>query len=127
MPEETHRGAGASCGALELLLELLRQLITERRVQATAIVVVFNEDLDVTAQVIEIHIGVGIDLFALERLHEALTTGIVAGLLKLPLLNYWICCALRNLKSKSGLANQTGTSPGAPTCAALIAKFVGPE
>ena len=58
-------------------LELLRRSITQRRVQAAAIVVLVDERLDVRAQVLEIPIIVGVDLFALERLHEALTTGIV--------------------------------------------------
>src|SRR4030095_15027690 len=79
MPEKTHRRTSASCDKPELLLERFRRLITERRMQTTAIVVVINEDLDVSAQVLEIHISVGVDLFPLERLHKAFTTRIVVG------------------------------------------------
>src|SRR5260370_38711232 len=77
MPEKTHGRAGRHGGRYERLLELLRGLVAERRVQAKAIIVLINELLDVSAQVIEILIVVGIDLFAFERLYKALTTGVV--------------------------------------------------
>ena len=77
MSEKTHGRADESRGRLELLLELLGRLVTERRVPAAAIVVLFDERFDVPAQVIEIHIIIGVDLFSLERLHKALTTRIV--------------------------------------------------
>ena len=47
--------------------------------QPIAIVVALDEGLKVRAEVIEISIGVGVDLFPLECLHEALTTGVVIG------------------------------------------------
>jgi hypothetical protein len=77
MPEKTHGRAGESCSALELLLELRGRFVAKRRVQAAAIIVLFDEGFDVRAQVIEIHIIVGVDLFPLERLHKTLTTGVV--------------------------------------------------
>src|SRR2546425_12521588 len=77
MPEKTHGRAGGRCGGLELLLELVRRLVAERRVQAAAIIVLFDERLDVPAQVIEIPIVVGVDLFPFERLHKTLATRIV--------------------------------------------------
>ncbi len=49
MPEKTHGRAGGSRGGLELLLELVRRLVAERRVQAAAIIVLFDERLDVGA------------------------------------------------------------------------------
>src|SRR6185369_11490399 len=77
MPEKTHRRASASCGGLELLLEFLRRLVAQRRMQTAAIVISFNEGFDVAAQVLEINVIVSIDLFALECLHKALTTSII--------------------------------------------------
>ena len=38
--------------------------------QTAAIIVIFDERLDVAAQVLEIDMIVGVDLFALERLHK---------------------------------------------------------
>ena len=79
MPEKTHGRAGGSCrrGGLKLLLELLRRFVAQRRVQATSIIVLFDERLDVGAEVIQIHIIVSIDLFPLERLYKTLTARIV--------------------------------------------------
>ena len=54
MPEKTHRRASVNCGGLELLLEFLRGLVSQRRMQPAAIVISFNEDFDVAAQVLEI-------------------------------------------------------------------------
>jgi hypothetical protein len=45
--------------------------------QPDAIVVLLDERGNVRTQVVEISIGIGIDLLPLERLHEALTTGVV--------------------------------------------------
>ena len=47
--------------------------------QPVAIVVLLDERRNVRAQVVEIPIGVRVDLLPLERLHEALTTGVVIG------------------------------------------------
>jgi hypothetical protein len=47
--------------------------------QPAAIVVRLDERPNVRAQVIEISKGVGVDLLPLERLDEALTTGMVRG------------------------------------------------
>src|SRR5688572_26395220 len=80
MPEKTHCRASKRCSRTQLLLEFLRRLTAKRGVQATAIIVIVDERLDVAAQVLEIDIIVSIDLFALERLHEALTTRIVVGI-----------------------------------------------
>src|SRR6185369_1719127 len=79
LPEKTHPRASVSGSGFELSLELIWRLVTECRVQATAIVISFNERFDVAAQVSEITIVIGVDLFVLERLHEALTTSIVVG------------------------------------------------
>ena len=65
MPEKTHRRASANGGGLELLFEFLRRLVSQRRMQTTAIVIIFNESFDVAAQVLEVNIIVGVDLFAL--------------------------------------------------------------
>ena len=43
--------------------------------QPAAIVVLLDERRNIRAQVIQIPIGIGVDLFSLQRLHEALTTG----------------------------------------------------
>ena len=77
MPEKTHRRGRDSCRGLKLLLELHRRLVAKRRVQTAAIIVIVDEGLDVFAQVLKINVIVSIDLFALERLHKTLTTGIV--------------------------------------------------
>ena len=50
MPEKTHGRAGGGRGGLELLLELVRRLVADRRVQPAAIIVLFDERLDVGAQ-----------------------------------------------------------------------------
>ena len=47
--------------------------------QPVAIVVLLDERGNVRTQVVEIPIGVGVNLLSLERLHEALTTGVVIG------------------------------------------------
>ncbi len=47
--------------------------------QSVAIVVLLDERGNVRTQVIEISIGVGADLLLLERLHDALTPGVVIG------------------------------------------------
>jgi len=47
--------------------------------QPDAIVVLLDERGNVRTQVIEIPIGVGVDLLPLECLHEALTTSVVIG------------------------------------------------
>jgi hypothetical protein len=47
--------------------------------QSDAIVVLLDERGNVRTQVVEISIGIGVDLFPLERLHDALTTGVVIG------------------------------------------------
>ena len=77
MPEKTHRRGSERCRGLKLLFEFLRRLVAERGMQAATIIVIIDERLDVAAQVLEIGIIVGIDLFALECLHKALATGIV--------------------------------------------------
>ena len=48
--------------------------------QPIAIVLALDAGLKVRAEVIEVPIGVGVDLLALERLHEALTAGMVIGI-----------------------------------------------
>ena len=48
--------------------------------QPVAIVVLLDEGGDVHTPVIQISIRVGVDLFLLERLHEALTTRVVIGI-----------------------------------------------
>jgi hypothetical protein len=52
MPEKTHCRATENYSGLELPLELLRRLVTERRVQAAAIIVIIDERFDISAQVI---------------------------------------------------------------------------
>ncbi len=79
LPKKTHRRSGASRLRPGGPLELLGGPIAQRRMQTAAVVVALDEVLDVRAQVIEILIIVDIDLLPLERLDEALTTGIVVG------------------------------------------------
>ena len=52
-------------------------MVAQRRMQPDAIVVLLDERGNVRTQVVEISIGIGIDLLPLQRLHEALTTGVV--------------------------------------------------
>ena len=54
-------------------------MVAQRRMQPDAIVVLLDECGNVRTQVVEISIGIGVDLLLLERLHEALTTGVVIG------------------------------------------------
>src|SRR5712691_13118162 len=77
MPEKTHPRSSRGCFGIGSLLELLRRQIAQCRVQPLAIVILLDELLDVGAQVVEIRVLVGIDLFPLERFHEALATGVV--------------------------------------------------
>ncbi len=77
MSEKTHGRAGRSWSGRDCQLELLRRLVAERRVQAAAIIVLFDEGPDVRAQVVEIMIVIGIDPLAFERLHKTLATGVV--------------------------------------------------
>src|SRR5882724_13254095 len=79
MPEKTHPRARRGCFRVGSLLELPWWNITQCRVQPLAIVILLDELQDVGAQVVEIRVLVGIDLFPLERLHEALATGVVVG------------------------------------------------
>ena len=43
------------------------------------VVVTVDELLDVTVQIFQVSVFVGVDFLALERLDEALTTGVVVG------------------------------------------------
>src|SRR5262249_45608014 len=53
--------------------------IGERRVQAAAVVDVFEEAADRRARVVDVAVGCSVDLLLLERAHEALRLGIVVG------------------------------------------------
>src|ERR1700737_3111542 len=79
MPEKTHGRSGRGCSGVHGLLELLRRLIAQCRMQTTSFLVLLDKLLDVRAQVIQIPILISVDLFSLERLHEALATGIGEG------------------------------------------------
>jgi len=61
MPEKTHSRSLRSCCGTCRLLKLLRWLIAQGRMQPETIVVLFDERLDVGAQVIEIAILVGVN------------------------------------------------------------------
>src|SRR6266849_4285552 len=77
MPDKIHGRESRNSRRSERLFELLRRLVAERRMQAAAIIVLFDEDLDVRAQMIEIQIIVGVDLFLLKRLHKTFAAGVI--------------------------------------------------
>jgi hypothetical protein len=85
MPKKTHSGCVESASQVALLslrqlLELLRRSIAQGRVQPAAIVILLDELLDVGAQIFQVAIDVGMDLFPLQRAHEALAEGVVVGI-----------------------------------------------
>src|SRR5262250_1704472 len=59
------------------LLELFRRTIAERRLESHPVIVLFDEDLDVPAQMPEISIPVRVDLFSLQRLQKTLAARVV--------------------------------------------------
>lgn len=58
------------------MFELLWRQVAQRRVQPDAIVIALDELLDVSAQVNQIAVGIGVNLFPLEGAHEALAAGV---------------------------------------------------
>src|SRR5258708_12205147 len=77
MPEKTH----CRCGTIRLRtgisLELFRRTIAQRRMQSAAIVVLFDELLDVLTQMLQVPVIVGVNLFLLHALHEPFSTCLV--------------------------------------------------
>ena len=57
---------------MRLSLELLWCLVPERGMQSFLVVVAVDELLDVTVQILEVAVFVGVDFLALERLDDAL-------------------------------------------------------
>src|ERR1700716_3146800 len=80
MPEKTHGRSLRNRRGVGGVLELLRRLVTEGRMEPDAIVVAVDESRDVLAQVIEIAVLICVDFFPLESLHEALAIGVVVGI-----------------------------------------------
>ena len=60
-------------------LELDGWSIRERRVKPVAIIDLFDEVTDRAAGVLDVAVAARLNLFVLERLHEALRLGIVVG------------------------------------------------
>src|SRR5438105_12323573 len=60
--------------------ELKGRLVSERRVQPVLVVDLCDEAIDAAAGVTEIDEGLAVDLFGLERLHEAFGLGVVEGI-----------------------------------------------
>src|SRR6185312_16128233 len=65
--------------ALRLSFEFLWRLVSERGMQSFLVVIAVDKLLDVTVQILEVAVFVGVDFLAFERLDEALATGIVVG------------------------------------------------
>ena len=68
MPKKTHAGRSNSASQVVLcgrshLLELLWRSIAQGRVQPATIVILFDELLDVRAQIVQVAVDVGMDLF----------------------------------------------------------------
>jgi hypothetical protein len=88
MPKKTHAGRTYSAGQVMLCspshpLNLLRRSIAQGRVQSAAIVILLDELLDVCAQIFQVAIDVGMDLFPFEGAQEALAKGVVGETLPL--------------------------------------------
>src|SRR5262249_44859371 len=73
--EPVRRGPGRQ----QVCFKFGRRSIGERRVQAAAVVDVFEEGADRRARVVYVAVGCSVDLLLLERAHEALRLGIVGG------------------------------------------------
>ena len=58
--------------------ELKGRLVAERGVQAFLVVDLFDEGYDAAAGVAEVGVSLAVDLFGLQRLHEAFGLGVVA-------------------------------------------------
>jgi hypothetical protein len=54
-------------------------MVAHRRMQSDAIVVLLDERGNVCTQVVEISIGIGVDLLPLERLQETFAMGVLIG------------------------------------------------
>ena len=78
MPKKTHRGPQRR--SARIALKFFRGTIAKRRMQALAIIVLLDKDLDVGAQLIKIVVVVGMNFFSLEGSHEALASSIVVGI-----------------------------------------------
>src|SRR6185437_1865592 len=74
MPEKTQGRALRNLRGVGVLLELLRWLVAERRMQPDTVVVVVDEFRDVGAEMVEIAILVRVDFLPLQRLHETLAS-----------------------------------------------------
>ena len=61
----------------EFGFELDRGFVAQRRVEALGVVDGFDEGADLAAGVLEVGLGLGVDLLGLQRLHEALGLGVV--------------------------------------------------
>src|SRR6266567_5369008 len=77
MPEKTQAGSRRCCLGLSGSLELLRSAVVQGRVQSQLIVVLIDELLEVSAQLGHVLILLGVDLFALQGLDEALALRVV--------------------------------------------------
>ncbi len=60
--------------------ELKGRLVSERRVQPVLVVDLCDEVIDAAAGVADVDEGPAVDLFGLERLHEAFGLGVVEGI-----------------------------------------------
>jgi hypothetical protein len=79
LPDEVcaeHKGQ-ASLSCLTLLLKLFRRTITQGRMQSFLVVIALDELFDAAPQMLQVLVLVGVDLFPLQRLDEALATSVV--------------------------------------------------
>ena len=66
--------------AVRLSFEFFWRLVAERGMQSFLVVVLVDEFLDVTMQILEVAVLVRVDFLALERLDEALATSVIVGI-----------------------------------------------